>query len=54
MKDKNRQIRKEKIAKLLYELGLDYELVSKISGIDINKMNVEKKRNNKDLTKFNR
>ena len=45
MKDKKRKIRQEKMANLLYELGMDEELVSRVSGIKIEKTN---KRNNKN------
>lgn len=38
MKDKFRKIRQEKVAKLLFELGMDLELVSKISGIEKDKI----------------
>ena len=39
MKQSTRRIRQEKLAKLFYEMGMDLNLVSKISGIDVNKTN---------------
>ena len=34
MKGSKRRIRQEKLAKLFYEMGMDVEVVSKISGIE--------------------
>lgn len=34
MKDKKRKVRQEKLAKLFYEMGMDVNVASKISGID--------------------
>jgi len=33
MKEAKRRIRQEKLARLFYEMGMDLEVVSKISGI---------------------
>lgn len=38
MKDSKRRIREEKLAKLFYEMGMDLEVVSKISGVEISKI----------------
>jgi hypothetical protein len=38
MKNIKRDIRKEKLAKLFYEMGMDIDLVSKISGIEVDKI----------------
>lgn len=38
MKDKKRKIRQEKLAKLLYEMGMELDIVSKISGVEISKI----------------
>ena len=35
MKNNKRLIRQEKLAKLFYEMGMELEVVSKISGVDI-------------------
>lgn len=45
MKDKKRKIRQEKMAKLLYELGMDEDLVTKVCGVKLEKIN---KQNNKN------
>ena len=49
MKNDKRRIRQEKMAKLLYELGMDIEVVSNISGIgkeEIKKFKVNKNEKN--------
>ena len=38
MKDAKRRIRQEKIARILYELGMDVELVANISGVEKEKV----------------
>lgn len=38
MKDEKRKIRQEKLARLFYEMGMDLEVVSKISGVEVNKI----------------
>ena len=38
MKNSTRKIRQEKLARLFYEMGMDLEVVSKISGIGIDKI----------------
>ena len=38
MKGNKRSIRQEKLARLFYEMGMDIEVVSKISGVEINKI----------------
>jgi hypothetical protein len=38
MKNTKRDIRKEKLVKLFYEMGMDIDLISKISGIEVNKI----------------
>ena len=42
MKNTKRKQRQEKLAKLFYEMGMDVTLVSKISGIDVAKINFKK------------
>jgi hypothetical protein len=42
MKKDKRRIRQEKLAKLFYEMGMDLELVRKISGVEIEKILKEK------------
>lgn len=34
MKDSKRNIRQEKLAKLFYEMGMDIDVVSKVSGVE--------------------
>ena len=34
MKDSKRRIRQEKLAKLFYEMGMDINVINKISGIE--------------------
>ena len=38
MKENKRSIRQEKLARLFYEMGMDIEVVSKISGIEVEKI----------------
>jgi len=38
MKEAKRRIRQEKLARLFYEMGMDLEVVSKISGISVDKI----------------
>ena len=47
MKKDKRSIRQEKMAKILYELGMDIEVVSNISGVDKEKIENFYKENNK-------
>ena len=38
MKNNERKIRQEKLARLFYEMGMDIEVVSKISGVEIERI----------------
>ena len=38
MKNNDRKIRQEKLARLFYEMGMDLEIVSKVSGISVDKI----------------
>lgn len=38
MKDAKRRIRQEKLARLFYEMGMDVNLISKVCGIEKNKV----------------
>ena len=46
MKNVKRDIRKEKLAKLFFEMGMDISLVSKISGIEESKLKKMVAKNN--------
>lgn len=50
VKNDKRKIRQEKLAKLFYEMGMDIEVVSKISGVEIEKII---KNSNKEKLKEN-
>lgn len=47
MKKDKRIIRQEKMAKILYELGMDVDVISRVSGID--KQRVENFNKNKNI-----
>lgn len=38
MKETKRRIRQERLAKIFYEMGMDIDLVSKISGVEAEKI----------------
>ena len=38
MENKKRKIRQEKLAKLFFEMGMDAELISKICGVEIDRI----------------
>lgn len=38
MKNNKRKIRQEKLARLFYEMGMDVDIVSKISGVEVEKI----------------
>lgn len=38
MKNTKRKIRQEKLAKLFYEMGMDFDVVSKISGVETTRL----------------
>ena len=38
MQDSKRKIRQEKLARLFYEMGMDIEVASKISGVSVEKI----------------
>lgn len=38
MKNDKRKIRQEKLAKLFYEMGMDVETISKISGVEVERI----------------
>ena len=38
MKDSKKRIRQEKLARIFYEMGMDLEIVSKISGVSVDKI----------------
>ena len=38
MKNNKRRIRQERLARLFYEMGMDIDVISKISGIEIEKI----------------
>lgn len=44
MKEIKRKQRQEKLAKLFYEMGMDLNLVSKISGVNIKQLNQKKEK----------
>jgi hypothetical protein len=46
MKNSKRNIRKEKLAKLFFEMGMDISLVSKVSGINMEKLKKIVSKNN--------
>ena len=48
MKDKKRDIRKEKLAKLFYEMGMEEELVKQIVGINIKETKILNNSKEKD------
>lgn len=38
MRQQQRKIRQEKLARLFYEMGMDVEVVSKISGVEMERI----------------
>ena len=38
MKNNKRKIRQEKLAKIFYEMGMELDVVSKISGVETNRL----------------
>ena len=52
MKLNKKNIRQEKIAKMFYEMGMDVNLISRVSGVESERLNRVIKRNkyaNKDI-----